>query len=138
MNRDNLRQLIAEAQHSCFLFYNLIAEEKTDNVSKAVIAPLMKWGDVVDALINEDENLAVQDLQTIILEPMKLLTDACAARLQLLGKKLNTESTAVLKLQETAKGDVFAQKKAYVQYANELLCTLEAVTGNKYPRIKER
>ncbi len=130
MNKDKLRDLIKEAQHSCFIFYKMMSEDETEDVNKAVVMPMMKWIDVVNGMINDDENLVVNDLEMIIIEPMKLLTDACASRLSVLGKPVPT-------IKSMEAYDVFERKKAYVEHINELFHSLETVTNVKFPRIKE-
>ena len=129
LNAAELRRLVQEAKHSC---HALMTVEKF-----AALVPMLKWVDVVDDLLRDDEKRLQEDLETIIIEPMKMITDGCTARLSQLNRQLTTASTAAQAALETLQGDVFLRKRAYMKYANELLCSLEAVTGTKYPRIKE-
>jgi hypothetical protein len=119
-----------EARHSTYVFYKMLSDDKTNDINKSLMAPMLKWVDVADAFLNNDEKLALTDLEMIIIEPMKMLADACSARLN-----KTIESPAMEKI--IAATDVFKRKKAYVEYINELFVSLETITGTRYPRIKE-
>ncbi|MDP1712600.1 MAG: hypothetical protein Q8K86_09095 [Candidatus Nanopelagicaceae bacterium] len=101
----------------------------------AAVAPLSKWPDVVDDLLFKNAKQLESDLDIIIIEPYKILADACVSRLKQLGRDPKEGSTTAELSTKTATGNIYERQSAFVKYVNELLSMLEALTGNKYPRI---
>jgi len=125
MDIDKKKLLVREAKHSFLIVLSIVGKE--DSAFNII---LLKWPDIVDSILDDDEELFLKDVGFLICHPFKLLAESLQS---IINDDRSVDIDVSMKL---SSSDPLDARKNLVRLCNSLIFKLR-LTNSRFANFKE-